>query len=157
MNTYQNKEKKSMCGAECDICQYGKDSNCKGCKKSNANPFGKPCFIANYISLGEENYDKFKKQIIKEFNDLNIPGMPKVKELSPLNGAFVNLEYPLVNGSTVKFLNDDEIYLGTQLECEFNEKEIARCFGLVASMNFLLVCEYGENGVNPEIILYKKR
>ena len=38
--------------------------------------------------------------------------MPKINELFPLNGSFVNLEYPLLNGGNVKFLNDDEIYLG---------------------------------------------
>lgn len=83
--------------------------------------------------------------------------MPKIKELFPLNGAFVNLEYPLSNGSTVKFLNNDEIYLGNQVECEFNDGELIRCFGLFAGMDFLLVSEYGSNGDNPEIVIYKKR
>ena len=32
-----------------------------------------------------------------------------------------------------------------------------RCFGLVANMDFLLVCTYEENGENPELVLYKKR
>lgn len=65
--------------------------------------------------------------------------------------------YPLSNGSTVKFLNNDDIYLGNQVECEFNDGELIRYFGLVAYMDFLLVSEYGANGENPEIILYKKR
>lgn len=65
--------------------------------------------------------------------------------------------YPLSNGSTVKFLNNDDIYLGNQVECEFNDGELIRYFGLVANMDFLLVSEYGANGENPEIILYKKR
>lgn len=83
--------------------------------------------------------------------------MPKINELFPLNGSFVNLEYPLLNGGNVKFLNDDEIYLGNQVECEFNDGEVNRCFGLVANMNFLLVSEYGEDGINPKIVIYKRR
>lgn len=84
-------------------------------------------------------------------------GMPKIRELFPINGAFVNLEYPLLNGKSVQFLNNDEVYLGNQVECEFSDGEIIRCFGLVANMNFLLVSEYGANGDNPEIVIYKKR
>ena len=66
----------------------------------------------------------------------------------------MNLEYTLPNGNKVKFLDDADMYLGSQLECEFGP---GRCFGLVANMNFLLVCTYEENGENPELILYKQR
>lgn len=148
----------SICGANCSDCGYGKNNNCNGCRKSKGCPFGKQCFIAKYILTGgKENYEIFKSQLIDEFNELNIAGMPKIKELFPLNGAFVKLKYPLSNGSTVKFLNNDDIYLGNQVECEFNDGELIRYFGLVANMDFLLVSEYGANGENPEIILYKKR
>lgn len=148
----------SICGADCNNCGYGKNLNCKGCKESNGCPFGKQCFIAKYIITGgKENFEIFKKQLIDEFNSLNIMGMPKIRELFPLNGAFVNLEYPLLNGRSVQFLNNDEVYLGNQVECEFSDGEIIRCFGLVANMNFLLVSEYGANGDNPEIVIYKKR
>lgn len=148
----------SICGANCSDCGYGKNNNCNGCRKSKGCPFGKQCFIAKYILTGgKENYEIFKSQLIDEFNELNIAGMPKIKELFPLNGAFVNLKYPLSNGSTVKFLNNDDIYLGNQVECEFNDGELIRYFGLVANMDFLLVSEYGANGENTEIILYKKR
>lgn len=148
----------SICGADCDKCGYGKNNNCKGCSESKGCPFGKQCFIAKYITVGGlESYEIFKKQLIEEFNSLKIPGMPKIEELFALNGAFVNMEYPLFNGSTVKFLRNDDIYLGNQVECEFNDGDIIRCFGLVANMDFLLVSEYGANGANPEIIVYKKR
>lgn len=150
--------KKSICGADCDNCGYGKNNGCKGCFESNGCPFGKPCFVANYIKMGGvENFNLFKKQLISEFNELNIPGMPKINDLFPLNGAFVNLEYPMPNGKTVKFLDDKAIYLGNQVECEFNDGELVKCYGLVAGMDFLLVCEYGINCSDPEIVLYKKR
>ena len=148
----------SLCGADCSNCGYGKANNCKGCSNTNGCPFGRQCFIAKYILTGgKENYNLFKKQLIDEINDLNIPGMPKIEDLTPLNGCFVNLNYPLPNGSSVKFLEDDDFYLGIQVESEFNDGEIIRCFGVVANMNFILVSEYGQNGSNPELIVYKKR
>ena len=147
----------AVCGANCNECELFKNSKCKGCKKTNGCPFGKKCWIANYIELEENNFNEFKKQLIKEFNSLNIDGMPTINELYPLRGSFVNLEYPLPNGKNIKFLNDDEAYLGNQLECEFNDEVVKKCFGIICNMNFLLVCEYGENGSEPEIIIYKKR
>lgn len=148
----------AICGADCSSCGYGKNLKCKGCKETKGCPFGKQCFIAKYILTGgKDNYEIYKKQLIDEFNSLNIDGMPKIKELYALNGSFVNLEYTLPNGKNVKFLNDNEIYLGNQVECEFNDGELIRCFGLVAGMDFLLVSEYGANGDNPEIIIYRKR
>ena len=79
-----------------------------------------------------------------------------VKEdvLNVLPGSFVNLEYTLSNGTCVKFLDDNATYLGNQLPCEFGGN---RCFGIVANMEFLLVCTYEENGANPELVIYKKR
>lgn len=150
--------KKSICGADCDSCGLGKNNGCRGCAESKGCPFGKKCFIAQYINTGgADSYKLFKEKLIGEFNLLNIPGMPEITELVPLNGAFVNLAYPMPNGTTVKLLDDKEIYLGNQVECEFNNGERIKCFGLVAGMDFLLVSEYGENCTNPEIIVYKKR
>jgi hypothetical protein len=53
----------------------------------------------------------------------------------------------------VKFLEDKQTYLGSQLESEFG----GRCFGVAANMDFLLICTYEENGENPELLIYKKR
>ena len=69
----------------------------------------------------------------------------------------VNLNYPIPNGKTVQFLDDNDIYLGTQVESLFNDGELIRCFGVLANMNFILISEYGINGENPDIIVYKKR
>ena len=103
---------------------------------------------------GEAQFDAFKKQLIAELNALKIEGMPAVESLNALVGNYVNLEYTLPNGKSVKFLDDHETYLGCQLECEFGGE---RCFGVIANMDFLLVCTYEENGENPELVLYKKR
>ena len=99
-------------------------------------------------------FETFKKQLIEEINDLNIEGMPKVEKLNALVGSYVNLAYPLPSGLAVKFLNDQTTYLGNQLESEF---EGDRCFGILANMDFILVCTYGKNGTDPELVLYKKR
>ncbi len=80
--------------------------------------------------------------------------MPKVEKLNALVGSYINLEYRLPNGKTVKYLDDNATYLGNQLECEFGGN---RCFGIAANMEFILICTYEENGENPELVIYKKR
>ena len=146
---------KTICGADCSQCQY--QEKCPGCIATNGRPFGGDCLLAQCCEgcYREENSKKIKKcqdQIIAEFNDLHIKGMPEVKELYALNGFFVNLEYPLPNGTKIKLLNDNDIYLGNQLH-----QDQERCFGLVASLSHLLVVTYGDKGANPEILVYKKR
>ena len=99
-------------------------------------------------------FEAFKKQLVDEINALGIEGMPKVEKLSALVGSYVNLEYRLPSGMNAKFLNDQTTYLGTQLESEFGGD---RCFGVLANMDFILICTYGADGVDPELVLYKKR
>ena len=99
-------------------------------------------------------FEAFKKQLIAEINDLKIEGMPEVRSLNALVGKFVNLEYRLPNGLQVKFLDDAVTYLGTQLESPFGGE---RCFGVLANMDFILICTYEAEGANPELVLYKKR
>ncbi len=137
---------KSLCGADCANCQW--NAGCKGCSDEK-------CFIARYIKIdGKGKYDEFKQTLIDEFNGLNISGMAKITELYPLVGNYVNLEYALPNEQAVKFLDDNSMYLGNQVECEFGE---GRCFGLIAGMDFLLVAEYGVNCSDAELIMYKRR
>lgn len=83
--------------------------------------------------------------------------MPKINELYALNGSYVNLAYPMPNGNSVKFLDDRDVYLGNQVECEFNDGEMIKCYRLVAGMDFLMVSEYGENCTSPELVVFKKR
>ena len=99
-------------------------------------------------------FEAFKEQLIKEINDLHIEGLPKVEKLNALVGSYVNLGYPLPNGKTVKFLNDEITYLGNQLESEFGGD---RCFGVLANMDFIMISTYGPEGETPELVLYKKR
>ncbi|MCR4780288.1 MAG: helix-turn-helix domain-containing protein [Ruminiclostridium sp.] len=103
---------------------------------------------------GDGEFERFKQKLIDEINALNIEGMPKLEKLNALVGSYVNLAYRLPNGAEVKFLDDNATYLGNQLECEFGGD---RCFGVIANMEFILVCTYGEGGADPELVLYKKR
>ncbi len=128
---------KAVCGADCSECDLLKSKKCKGCNNTKCKPFGKKCWVANYIEIGGKNsFDELKKQLINEFNSLNIEGMPKINELYALHGEYVNLEYTLPNNNKIKFINDDEAYLGNQVENIFNDDENKKCFGLICNMNF---------------------
>ena len=99
-------------------------------------------------------FEAFKQQLIREINELHIEGLPRVERLNALVGSYVNLEYRLPGGMHAKFLDDGTTYLGNQLESEFGGE---RCFGVLANMDFILVCTYGKDGADPELVLYKKR
>lgn len=101
-----------------------------------------------------EKFEEFKKKILEEINFLEIKGLPKVDKLNALVGEYVNLEYHLPNGKIVRFLNDNATYLGNQLKSELDNN---KCFGIVANMEFILICTYEANGENPELVIYKKR
>lgn len=145
----------SICGANCAECPSREI--CPGCAKTNGCPFGKQCFVAKYILTGGmEHYQAFKKGLIEEINGLHIDGMETITELYPLVGSYVNLEYTLPSGNAVKFLDDHEIYLGAQVHNLFDDGQHS-CFGVVARESFILVCTYGMDGTDPEIVVYKRR
>ena len=99
-------------------------------------------------------FEAFKQELIDEINALHIEGMPKVNKLNALVGAYVNLEFQLPSGMKARFLDDRKTYLGNQLETTLDD---GRCFGVLANMDFILICTYGTEGADPELVLYKKR
>lgn len=112
-------------------------------------------FWQRYQELGgAEGFERFKQQLMDELNALGVDGMPRVERLNVLSGSYINLEYPLPSGERVKFLDDNATYLGNQLHCLYGGN---RCFGVVAGMQFLMVCTYGALGEDPELVLYKQR
>ena len=142
----------TICGANCAEC--GMKASCGGCVATDGHPFGGDCLTAECFKRGGEAcFCACKTQLIEEFNALGVLGLPPVRELFPLCGAFVNMEYSLPNGQRVKLLKDTDIYLGCQVE----KPGSTRCYGLAADAQHLLVCEYGENGSDPEIVVYQKR
>ena len=146
------------CGMQLEDCNLGKEKNgflnqnyCKWCYADGEYTLD---VWKRYVEIGgREKLEEFKQQLMHELNELlALEGLPQVEGLNVLSGEFVNLEYTLPNGTRVKFLDDKATYLGSQLE-----GEAGICYGIAANMEFLLICSYGENGENPELIVYKKR
>lgn len=136
----------NYCGIDC--CKdCGRLAECGGCEKCGGHPFGGSCVAAR-----NKDFTSLKLSLVKEINALGIEGL-QINDLNLLNGGYVNLEYSLENGTKAKFLNDNDVYFGNQIERKGSE----RCYGVVANEKFILVCEYGCNGIDPEIVLYKRR
>lgn len=142
----------SICGTDCcDKC--GRKEECGGCVETKGHPFGGICTAAEYIKReGLDAFAEYKEKLIQEFNSLRIKDL-QVNDLNLLNGFYVNLEYLLPNGQSVKLLEDNKIYLGNQIEIPGT----GRCYGMVTDEEYLLVGEYGCDGADPQIIVYKKR
>ena len=145
------------CGMPLEDCNTSREANgnfneeyCKWCYSGGEYTLD---VWKRYAKIGgKAKLEEIKGQLIRELNALmHVEGLPEVEVLNVLPGEFVNLEYTLPNGEKVKFLDDKQTYLGSQLEGE------SKCYGIVCNMDFLLVCSYEENGENPELVIYKKR
>ena len=147
------------CGMELDAATTSREADggfnenyCKWCYHEGEFTLD---FWQRYRELGgDEGFERFQQQLMAEFNALGVDGMPEVTGLNVLTGSYINLAYPLPSGEKVKFLNDNATYLGNQLHCLYGG---SRCFGVVANMQFLLVCTYGPLGEDPELVVYKRR
>lgn len=139
---------KSICGIDCTKCPM--QSACHGCEETGGRPFGGECVTALYCQKGEAN--AFRQALLAAINALQIPDMEEVTELYALKGSFINIEYPLPGGQTVKFWDDNKIYLGTQLRKAGTE----RCYGIAADENDLMVSEYGEQGTDAHIVVFRR-
>lgn len=149
----------SICGVDCSKCTQ--KGNCQGCVASNGHPFHGDCVIALCCqNKGYEHCDKcsdipckLKEKLIGEFNALGIKDMEEVTELNAINGFYINLEYTLPNGHSVKICDDKKIYLGNQIQ----KKGTTKYYGLAADEKHLMVSEYGEAGCDAELVLFKRR
>ncbi|NLD60981.1 DUF3795 domain-containing protein [Candidatus Sumerlaeota bacterium] len=151
----------SICGLDCAKCDYREA--CGGCAATEGRPFGADCILARCCHAGghstcdqcaDAKPCRYIAETIDEFNELHVADMPKLTGLNALKGSIVNLEYTLPSGQAVKIFDDDRIILGNQV-CKSDHSE--RCYGLAADENYLLVCEFGEGGADPEIVIYKRR
>lgn len=148
----------TICGLDCASCAM--KENCGGCKATNGKPLGGECLLAGccqkkgHAHCGEctDVSCGLKGKLIAQINALGIDDMEAVTDLYALNGAFVNLEYTLPGGQAVRFWADNSIYLGNQVRKMGSD----RCYGITADEHYLLVCEYGENGTDPKIVIYKR-
>lgn len=91
-----------------------------------------------------------KQRFIEEINALGIPGMTEIDNLFMLQGSFVNQTYN-INGNTVKLLDDNASYWCNQIQ-----KDDGRCFGIACDEHAILVSEYGNDGADAEIVVYKR-
>ena len=143
-----------LCGNDCCAACPLFHTQCAGCAETNGHPCGGSCVAAECVSRGgQEEMLSMKQALMDELNALALPGLT-IKELYLLSGSYVNLAYRLPSGKNVQFLDDQTTYLGNQLESEFGGD---RCFGILANMDFIMVCTYEAEGANPELLLYKKR
>lgn len=140
----------SLCGADCANCPM--HVTCNGCRESNGHPFGEKCMVAQSCERGEDTLCQLKRNLIDAFNALHITDMPQVTDLYALRGAFINMPLTLPGGECVKFWNDNKIYLGNQLPKGNSD----RCYGIAADETHLMVCEYGKNGADPQLVLFKR-
>ena len=130
----ENKEITTLCGLNC-CGQCSWKGRCGGCLETGGSPFGGSCIAARQIKQG------------------GLEAFLRLKDLNLLNGFYINLSYPLPNGKTVQLLEDKDIYLGNQAEIPGS----CRCYGLIGDETHLLVCEYSNGGLDPEIVVYKRR
>lgn len=152
---------KALCGLDCAQCGAMDSGYCKGCGETNGHPFGGTCVLGvccekNSCANCGKSFEApcaLREELIAQFNALGIEDMEEVTSLNALHGAYINLQYTLPGGQQIKLWDDDRVYLGNQIK----KKNSERCYGLTADENYLLVCEYGENGSDAEIIVFRKR
>jgi hypothetical protein len=140
-----------ICDANCEVCNF--QSGCKGCEATCGKPFGGACVAAECIQAGgKAQYAAFKQGLLAQVNALLAENrLPQATALHELPGSFVNLAYPLPSGAAVRFLDDRQVYLGTQIV------EGSICYGVVANAAFIMICSYREQGADPQLIAYQKR
>lgn len=147
---------KTICGADCSTCMLR--SSCMGCEATGGNPFGKGCLIAgcarskNQKCCSACGICTLREELVHQFNNLGIEDMDPVSTLYALKGAYINLPYTLPGGQNACFWDDNAIYLGNQVFKRGSD----RCYGLAANERYLMVCEYGADGRDAEIVVYKR-
>ena len=101
---------------------------------------------------GETALAELKAALIAAFRALDIPELEERTDLNALRGSLINIPHTLPSGQTVKLWDDDRIYLGSQI----HKKGSGRCYGVAADETYLAVSEYGGNGADAEIVVFKR-
>ena len=140
----------TYCGAKCDECNS--KNICKGCVNTCGSPFGGRCAAAEYIKKnGLKAYTEFKAKLKDEINGLlEAERLPAVDDIYELAGNLVNLRYTMQNGEKVRFLNDNDVYIGGMVN------HGGAFYGAVTDGNVMILSKF-DNGTDAELLLYKKR
>ena len=101
------------------------------------------CTISYKFNGTVINYDIIKTIAIKDFT--NQAAMVYAPLASTFNEGLKDVYTKQTRLDLVEANGDLEL-----------EGEIV-CVGIVANMNFILICTYELDGANPELIIYKKR
>lgn len=91
-----------------------------------------------------------KKVFVEEVNALGIKDL-HVNNLFMLQGSFINQAYN-IEGNEVKLFDDNAYYWGNQIV-----KSDDRCYGIACCEKFIVVSEYGNDGADAELVIYKRR
>ena len=115
----------SICGLDC-CGECNKKNDCGGCVKTDGHPFGGTCVAAECVKReGLDGLKKMKEMLIEELNALGIQNL-QLKDLNLMNGFYVNLEYTLTNGQSVKLLEDNRVYWVNQIEIRSEERRVGK-------------------------------
>ena len=90
-----------------------------------------------------------KEMLLRKVRELDIKELKDLECLNELKGDYINLELKLPNGTFAKLLNDNKMYFGNQVERNGTD----RCYGIAADENQILICEYGCNGSDAELVM----
>lgn len=93
-----------------------------------------------------------EKKLLEIIKKLGISEFEKFKSLNLMDGSYLNIECQLPNGKVSKILDDNKKYYANQIDIEGTDK----CYGVAADENFVAVYRYGCDGVDGELIIWKK-
>ncbi len=85
--------------------------------------------------------------------DLGIADMGEIPPLVELPGSYINLRCLLPNGAYGQILDDSKTYWGAQA----HKLGTDRCYGFAGDESQLAVYEYGCNGADAKLVLWKRR
>lgn len=143
----------TICGMDCCCeCQLH-GAACAGCQETSGHPCGGSCVAAELFQRGgAPAFLQARQQLINECNALGLPGL-QVSDMHLMMGQLVDLTYPLPNGTSANLLRPNRVYFVNQLP----SPDSGRCYGIAADETMLLVCTYGAEGREPELLLFKRR
>lgn len=91
-------------------------------------------------------------RLLEAIKDLGIKEFDSFKSLNIMDGSYLNLECKLPNGKTAKILDDNKKYYANQI----NIVDSNKCYGVAADENMIAVYKYGCDGIDAELVLWKK-